>query len=436
MLSCVISVILFPHCFVSLCISLYVRCAVATRCAYRTVPGLMPSPSALFFQGRAGENISLSDTAVIAAGIILPSRPLCTDVLLSIPGSALALKVLISAGLAVPRVLLPREKKKQLCKEPAVLGEELHFCAEPLAAPSPRDQALPPGLETAAMASLRAFTNQEMLLAAAMPVTAGSSGFLRSNGESREFANRNHPRLQREQTQAFRSRSARRHGSPFSPGRQGYKQRRALPGAPTPRGPPASSPGTERGAPPRVLTRAPLRRGRAVPCSQPGGSGPCLPRGAVPPSPAASHAARAMAAPRAALLLPALAALLAVPMAARAPPRSVGRLGSGRVGSGGAGRGARSPAGLRHRASGAPPTAAPLCPQPWWAPGWAARPSPTSCSSTSGRRCSWTCTSRAAWAAGWPQSPSTSSSTRAGPRPSTRSACTCRTSSRRWVSAV
>lgn len=259
MLSCVISVILFPHCFVSLCISLYVRCAVATRCAYRTVPGLMPSPSALFFQGRAGENISLSDTAVIAAGIILPSRPLCTDVLLSIPGSALALKVLISAGLAVPRVLLPREKKKQLCKEPAVLGEELHFCAEPLAAPSPRDQALPPGLETAAMASLRAFTNQEMLLAAAMPVTAGSSGFLRSNGESREFANRNHPRLQREQTQAFRSRSARRHGSPFSPGRQGYKQRRALPGAPTPRGPPASSPGTERGAPPRALTRAPLR---------------------------------------------------------------------------------------------------------------------------------------------------------------------------------
>lgn len=259
MLSCVISVILFPHCFVSLCISLYARCAVATRCAYRTVPGLMPSPSALFFQGRAGENISLSDTAVIAAGIILPSRPLCTDVLLSIPGSALALKVLISAGLAVPRVLLPREKKKQLCKEPAVLGEELHFCAEPLAAPSPRDQALPPGLETAAMASLRAFTNQEMLLAAAMPVTAGSSGFLRSNGESREFANRNHPRLQREQTQAFRSRSARRHGSPFSPGRQGYKQRRALPGAPTPRGPPASSPGTERGAPPRALTRAPLR---------------------------------------------------------------------------------------------------------------------------------------------------------------------------------
>lgn len=44
-----------------------------------------------------------------------------------------------------------------------------------------------------------------------------------------------------------------------------------------------------------------------------------------------------MASPRAALLLPALAALLAVPVAARAPPRSVGRLGSGRVGGSRAG---------------------------------------------------------------------------------------------------
>uniref|UniRef100_A0A8B9R653 Prenylcysteine oxidase 1 like n=1 Tax=Anas platyrhynchos TaxID=8839 RepID=A0A8B9R653_ANAPL len=44
------------------------------------------------------------------------------------------------------------------------------------------------------------------------------------------------------------------------------------------------------------------------------------------------------------------------------------------------------------------------------------------------------CTSRPVWAAGWPPSPSTSSSTRAGPRPSTRSASTCRTSSRPSVS--
>lgn len=64
-----------------------------------------------------------------------------------------------------------------------------------------------------------------------------------------------------------------------------------------------------------------------------------------------------MTPPRAALLLPALAALLTVPVAARAPPRSIGKAGSG-----GGGRGARSPAGLRHRAPGAPPTPRPSLP--------------------------------------------------------------------------
>lgn len=98
---------------------------------------------------------------------------------------------------------------------------------------------------------------------------------------------------------------------------------------------------------------------------------------------------------------------------------------------------AGEPGGLgggQRRSPADPAALAPLCRQPWWAPGWAARPSPISCSSTSGRRCSWTCSSRRAWGAGWPPSPSTSSSTRAGEPPSTPSASTCRTSSRFLVS--
>lgn len=129
---CLVSslVILFPRCFILLCICVCEMCSSKHKVSRH--------PQALYsfkdVLGRMSAFLIYRD----CSGHHSPFLPPLHQCMFCIPGSALALKVLccISRPGRARVCFFLGEKRKQLCKETAFLGEELHFCAEHRAAPS------------------------------------------------------------------------------------------------------------------------------------------------------------------------------------------------------------------------------------------------------------------------------------------------------------
>lgn len=201
---CLVSslVILFPRCFILLCICLCEMCS-SKHALLKRLFQVSRHPQALYsfkdVLGRMSAFLIYRD----CSGHHSPFLPPPHQCMFCIPGSALALKVLCCIsrpGRARVCFFLGKKGNNFAKRRPSwgkscifvrSTGQHRHPLA--IAEAASHSAALPPGLEAAVMALLRAFTNQETLLAAAAPVAAGSSAFPRSNSESREFANRNLP---------------------------------------------------------------------------------------------------------------------------------------------------------------------------------------------------------------------------------------------------
>lgn len=136
---CLVSslVILFPRCFILLRICACEMCS-SKHALLKRLFQVSRHPQALYsfkdVLGRMSAFLIYRDCSGNHSPFLPPLHrcPVLHSRLCFSPEGA----VLYQQAWPCPCVLLPREKRKQLCKETAFLGEELHFCAEHRAAPS------------------------------------------------------------------------------------------------------------------------------------------------------------------------------------------------------------------------------------------------------------------------------------------------------------